>query len=377
LNVLHILAPGEVGGLERVVEALAAGQAASGHEVAVAAILDAPTTEHPLLDGLRRAGVDTRVCSVPARAYRSERRAVTSLIAELGPDVVHTHGYRPDVVDSGVARRLGVPVVTTVHGFTGGGLRNRAYEWLQRRAFRRFDAVVAVSRPLGEALVRAGVPAAGVHVLRNAWCGGAPHLSRDDARAALGIEPDRFHLGWVGRASAEKGLDVFVDALPFLDDLPIVASVIGDGRELGPLRDRAAALGVADRVRWHGIVNDAGRLFAGFEVFVLSSRTEGTPVVLFEAMAAGVPVVATAVGGVPDVVGHEEALLVPPDRPRALADSIRDVLTDPAASARRTAAASVRLASEFGAGPWLAAYDEIYREAGAGAGARATLERLS
>src|SRR5437879_12795654 len=92
------------------------------------------------------------------RAYWRERRAVAALCRRIRPDVIHTHGYRPDVVDASVARRLGIPVVTTVHGFTGGGWKNRCYEWLQRRAFRRCDAVVAVCRTLVVGLARGGVP---------------------------------------------------------------------------------------------------------------------------------------------------------------------------------------------------------------------------
>ena len=95
---------------------------------------------------------------MPGRAYLRERAAIARLLREVRPDVVHTHGYRPDVLDAGVARGQGIAVVTTVHGFTGGGWKNRVYEWLQCRAFRRFDAVVAVSRPLVGLLERRGHP---------------------------------------------------------------------------------------------------------------------------------------------------------------------------------------------------------------------------
>src|SRR5205823_2570028 len=83
----------------------------------------------------------------------------------------------------------------------------------------------------------------------------------------------------------------------------------GEGRQRPQLQQSAASLGLGDRVRWLGNVAEAGRLFAGFDVFALSSRTEGTPIVLFEAMAARTPIVASAVGGVPDVVSPREALL--------------------------------------------------------------------
>jgi glycosyltransferase involved in cell wall biosynthesis len=171
-----------------------------------------------------------------------------------------------------------------------------------------------------------------------------------------------FHVGWVGRLGREKGADVLLDALALAPDLPLVASIVGAGREEAALRAQAEALGVADRVRWHGLIGEAGPLFSAFDAFVLSSRTEGTPIALFEAMEAGVPVVATAVGGVPDVVSPAEALLVPPEDPARLAEALRAVRGDPAAAAARARAAATRLREVFGADPWLDRYEEIYRQ---------------
>jgi glycosyltransferase involved in cell wall biosynthesis len=360
--VLHVVAPAAFGGLERVVTMLAGGMRGLGHDVHVTAIVDGGGSERPFLVSLAAAGVPTRALAVPGRAYGTERAAIAQLCRELRPDVVHTHGYRPDVVDAGVARRLGIPIVTTVHGFTGGGWKNRLYEWVQCRAFRRFDAVVAVSRPLVARLRGAGVPHARLHEVRNAWAPGAPLLDRDAARLALGLPRDGFAIGWVGRLSREKGPDVLVAALPYLHDLPVIASVVGDGPMRRSLESQARGLGLNGRIRWHGVVPDSARVLAAFDVCVLSSRTEGTPMALFEAMAAGVPVVATAVGGVPDVVSPREAVLVPSDDPALLADRIRDLHDNPVPAGERARAARARLEHEFAVAPWLARYEAIYKE---------------
>ena len=149
---------------------------------------------------------------------------------------MHTHGYHVDVVDAGAARRAGVRTVTTVHGFTGGDWKNWIYERLQRRAFRRFDAVVAVSRPLARDLERTGVPSARVHMVPNAWpASDPPPLPRDQARAQLAVPNRRFHVGWVGRLSDEKGPDVFLESLARLRDIPWTACVLGEGPARGTL----------------------------------------------------------------------------------------------------------------------------------------------
>lgn len=355
MRIVHLTAPAAYGGLERVVEALAAGQAARGHAVHLVAIVD-PGAEPPLLDAVRRAGVEVHAVAPPPRAYRQERAEVRALLARIRPDVVHTHGYRADVLHGGVARSLGIATVSTVHGFTGGDWKNRLYEAMQRRALRRFGAVAAVSVPMARQL-----PGAPVTVIRNAWWPAAPPLSRREAREGMGVGDGTFAVGWVGRVSREKGADVLIDALPHLAGLPYRVVVVGDGPERDAVTRRAADLGVAERVDWRGAMPQAGRRMPAFDVFVLSSRTEGTPVTLLEAMAAGVPMVATSVGGVPDAVSPAEALLVPSEDPRALAAAIRAVHDDAAAAAARAARARLRLETDHAPGPWLDAYEDLYR----------------
>jgi glycosyltransferase involved in cell wall biosynthesis len=371
--IVHVVAPAEFGGLERVVQMLGRGLRGLGHDVHILAVVVDGETAQPFLAPLDDAGVATRTVSVPGRGYLRERAAIAELLREFRPHVVHTHGYRPDVLDAGVARRQGIPVVTTVHGFTGGGWKNRVYEWLQCRAFRRFDAVVAVSRPLVALLESRGVPAARIHEVPNAWQPLAPPRDRATARQILKLPPNGFVVGWAGRLSHEKGPDVLLEALLQLRDLPLVVSVIGNGIMRTALQAQAHGLGLNGRLHWHGAVADAGSLLAAFDVCVLSSRTEGTPMVLFEAIAAGVPVVATRVGGVPDIVSSSEAALVPAEDPVALAAGIRAVYRDPAAAHARAAAARARLEREHSVAAWLSRYEEIYRLVGRGAPAPVTV----
>ena len=362
LSIMHVLAPGEVGGLESVVRSLAAEQQRAGHRVLIACVLenDAP---HPYVASLAAIGLDVRVVVAPGRAFSREREQIAALCAELLPNVVHTHGYRPDLLDAPVARRLGISTVSTIHGFTGGGLKMRAYEWLVQRAYRRFDALIAVSSPIRDRVVASGVRGSRVHVIRNAFVApSASFLERAAARRALGIPESAFSIGWVGRLSHEKGVDVLVRALAHVkrsENLHV--SIIGSGPSEVDMRALAAATGVSDRIHWYGTIPESFRLYRAFDAFVLSSRTEGTPIVLLEAMAAEVPVITTAVGGVPDVVRSTEALLVPPEHPVMLAGAIEAVRQEPTVACARAVAARRRLEEVFAVGPWLERHEAVYR----------------
>jgi glycosyltransferase involved in cell wall biosynthesis len=147
-----------------------------------------------------------------------------------------------------------------------------------------------------------------------------------------------------------------------LDREQVIASFVGDGNQRESLIARSMRT-APERVHWHGLVLDASRLLAAFDVFVLSSRTEGTPMVLFEAMSAGIPIVATRVGGVPDVLRGEDALLVDPEDPQSLAAAIRETMRNPAAAMRRAVSARGRLDAQYSVSPWVERHTSIYRQA--------------
>jgi glycosyltransferase involved in cell wall biosynthesis len=362
LDIVHVAAPAPVGGLERVVQALAIGHHQDGHRVRVVAVVDPAPGTHPFVARLEESGVPVEVLRLPARAYLRERRMVRACLQRERPDVVHTHGYRPDLLDAGVARSLGIPIVSTVHGSSRLGGKTHLYEWIQLHAWRRFDAVIAVSRPLEGFLRTAGVAGPRVHVVPNAWPGAVSTVSREEARRRLGLGETAFAVGFVGRLIRAKGPDVLVRALPLLGDVPWRAVIIGEGGERPAVERLVRELGLAGRVTLTGHLDDATDRYRAFDAFVLSSRTEGTPITLFEAMAADVPIVACAVGGVPDVVSAQEAILVPADDPGALAAALRAIAESPGAARGRSTAAAARVRRDFGREAWLARHAAIYRQ---------------
>lgn len=361
LSIVHLLAPARFGGLETVVSTLVAGQVATGDRVAVGLVLTpGEAADHPMLETLEATGAEAVAIEVAGRDYRGERKATRNLLARHEAHVLHTHGYRPDVVDAPVARRMGVSTVTTVHGFTGGGWRGRLYEWLQLRSFRSFDAVIPVSRKLEGELAGRGVSSERLHLVRNAWTPSRPALDRAAARRTLGIESGEPVVGWVGRLSREKAPDVMVRAMADLRTPGVRLSMIGTGGMESGCREQARSLGIADSIRWHGMVPDAASVLGAFDVLALTSWTEGTPMVLLEAMAAGVPIVATSVGGVPDVVSPKEAHLAEAGSAGGIAAAIDDIFADQEAAESRADAARSKLETHFAVGPWVERHRALY-----------------
>ncbi|MEP7064409.1 MAG: glycosyltransferase [Gemmatimonadota bacterium] len=361
LTILHLLAPAPVGGLETVVSTLAAAQRQAGHAVIVAPTLSAPGDGWNFAARMEHTGVELVPLLVSRRGYLRERTLIRDLCRTRGVSVVHTHGYRSDIVGGHAGHECGVPVVTTVHGFTGGGWKNRTYERLQRFVFRRFDAVVVVSQPQADLLRSSGVPAERLRIVPNALAAHPAPLSREDARRALILPADGLIAGWVGRVSREKGIDIFIDALASIDDRVIQAAILGDGPERSAEAARAESI-APSRFLWLGAIPDAAKYFAAFDLFVMSSRTEGLPMVILEAMAAGTPIVTTNVGGIPALISPAEGVLVEPEDPTALAQAMRATLDDRVAASARAQAAQRRQRAEFDVASWSARYETIYRE---------------
>jgi glycosyltransferase involved in cell wall biosynthesis len=285
---------------------------------------------------------------------------VAALLRQRQAPLVHTHVYHADFVGYWAARSCRMPVVATVHGFVGGDWKNRLYQSLDRRLLRRFDAVICVSEGVRARLAGAGGDPARLRVIPNGHPGGAT-VPRAVARERLGIVDGTPTIGWVGRLSAEKGADLLLAALPQVGVPGARAVLLGAGEEERRLGTLGAALGLPEgAVRLVGERADAASLLGAFDVLVISSRTEGLPMVLLEAMAVGTPVVAFAVGGIPDVLGDESGWLVPAGDVPALAAGIRHALGARDEAARRAAVARRTLEARFGLDRWLRTVEAVY-----------------
>ena len=290
------------------------------------------------------------------------------LFTRLPFDIVHTHTAKAGMLGRLAAHGAGVPrLVHTYHGFPFHEFqalpRRQAYVRIERGLGRITDlalcvgtgvAVEAVRRRLisPERIRTIGVVADGPAPPRDgpdrAAHGGLPGSARARARAALGLPAGATVVGAVGRLTYQKAPGDFVAALRELGRPDVTGVWVGDGELAGQVAAQARET-PAVRLVLAGQRGNVPELLPAFDVFLLSSRYEGLPTAVVEAMMCGVPVVATAVNAVGDVVvPGETGLLVPPGHPALMADAVRFFLDSPEAAARMAAAAQARLGKRFG-----------------------------
>lgn len=301
----------------------------------------------------RRPGMET-VLLPPVRSKRDLGvfSVYVRTLRRLHPDVLHVNLGHLYVGKSlfAAAAVAGVPTVATVHG--AFPQRPRAADAILRCAARQVAAFCGVSAFVCrriEADLR--VPARRIHLVYNGVPEQAPSCpARGEA------QDGRCVLGAVGRLAPEKGYDVLLRALQALPGCELVLA--GTGPAGGELRALAAAVGVADRVRFAGWLEEPW--MAGFDVVVVPSRAEGFGLAAVEAMRAGIPVVASDVGGLREIADGDAPCLVPPENPRALAGALGPLVSDPARREQLGRAGREVVAGRFSVGEMLAAYERLF-----------------
>lgn len=285
------------------------------------------------LGAAAKAGFEAAALRHDTPRYGASIRELGALIGRARPDVLVCHGYKAGLLGGVAARMRGVPVVAVSRGWTGECPRVRLYDFLDKVNLRWMDRVVCVSQGQAAKVRRAGVPSGKIVVINNAVDTGRFRISDPQARAELeGLfqRPVRRIVGALGRLSPEKGFDVLVKAAAIATrsapDLGFI--LVGDGFLRDAISRQIEASGLMDRVVLAGFRADADRLLPFFDLVVQSSHTEGMPNVVLEACAAGVPVVATAVGGTPEILADDSGVLVPPGDAASLADAILRLLAD-------------------------------------------------
>ncbi len=364
MHVVHLMASPFFGGPERQVLGLAR-HLPDAYRSTFLSFAERGLAQ-AFLHEVRQAGFEGRPLLHNFPRLRPAIHEVADELRRLEADVLCCSGYKPDIIGWRAARRAGITVVSISHGWTEITWKVRVYEAVDRLVLRWMDAVVCVSAAQAQKVRRARVPEAKIVTIPNAIGEDAfvpPDPAYRDRLLGLFPAPPRLVIGAAGRHRPEKGLPVLVDAAArVLAQRPDVGFVLfGEGPLRADIEQRVQHHGLREKFVLAGFRTDLPKYLPILDLAVMSSFTEGLPVILLETFAAGVPMVATAVGGIPEVLEDGRGgFLIPAGDPAALAGRILDALRDDAARREMGRQAQARVRAEFSFTGQSARYQERF-----------------
>jgi len=358
MRIVQFITPSQIGGAEVHVLSLAARLQRRGHEVTVVCPRGRDLERELQARDLPLWAPRTTGKFDPATLLRLARR-----LRRWRAEMLHTHLSTASLLGSLAARLAGVPAIATVHGLNS------------KTCFRFADRLIAVSQAVKQHLVAQGVSADRIRVIYNGIdlppVGADFGAARPDLRRQIAPAPGTVVFGAVGRLGPEKGHRYLLEAAAQLAHRsglpPVHVLIVGRGREEEPLRALAQRLGMDRRVTFAGFQRDVWPYLSIMDVFVLPSLKEGLSLSALEAMALGRPVVASRVGGTPEVVEDgRTGILVPPRDVSALTQALASLLQEPETMDRMGQAGRRRVAERFAAERMAGQIEDLYREAAAG-----------
>jgi glycosyltransferase involved in cell wall biosynthesis len=368
MNIVHLAASPFFGGPERQMLGLSRHLSSPWRSIFLS-FAEGGKSE-PFLSQLRGHGIEALALQSNTPHYFRAVREVADHLRRVQADVVCCHGYKADLVGLRAARQAGVPVVSVSRGWTAATWKVRVYEWLDRRSLPRMDAVVCVSEGQAAKVRRCGVPPDRLRVIRNSIETDRFGEADEPGRAFLQSHfprPMRRIVGAIGRLSPEKGFRHLVEAAALVakhaNDIGFV--LFGDGPLREDLAHRIEQMGLKKQFILAGFRPDLDRWLPNFDLLALPSYTEGLPNVVLEAFASRVPVVATAVGGTPEVVDDGvNGFLVPPGESEPLAQRMMDALANETQRQTMGMAGYYRVRDQFTFDAQCAQYQQLFRELG-------------
>ncbi len=363
----------QTGGPEEMLLMLSPALRARGRFDSAVLLLRQPD---PAADPAKDFGNRARAAGIPVLALQDLRwRAgwLRALPQRERMALIHVHGQRANYF-VWLMRRLfprtwgRVPLVATVHGWVQDNLLRRIVTKLELGTLRECNYIITVSGLQKQQLEAQGFPAGRIRVVRP----GIPYLAaahapptaeeRQAARAQWGIPAAAYVIASIGRLSTEKRHDLYLEVCAALaPQLPdAVFLLVGGGKREAALKAQAATLGLGDRLIFTGLTRNMAAVYAATDLVMLTSDTEGTPHVLLEAMGSGIPIIATAVGGIPEfVTDGTHGLLVPAGDHAALVAATRRVHDDPALRAHLTVGGRA-VATQFSMERMVGEIEQVY-----------------
>ncbi|MEX0729864.1 MAG: glycosyltransferase [Aquisalimonadaceae bacterium] len=369
LQVLHLIDSGGLYGAERMLLGLVQEQLRQGMRPVILSTGEPGQEEKAVEAEARRLSLPLKITRMKPGLNRSATRELLGWIREVGFDIVHTHGFKFNILLAVYGGdRHGISWVSTVHGHVKPHIFRKIwlYERLDRWALRRADHVIFVREGMGQDLGLGKSVLTKSSTIENG-------LDFDEitfhAPMPTGVKTflanHQHVICGVGRLSPEKGFDILIRALDQVRSTQPGCGVVilGTGRLKAELERVISAHGLEDHVLLAGYVSDVIPILASSSVVALPSLTEGLPITLLEAMYSETPIVATTVGGMPQVLEHGRlGILVPPNDPKALAKGILEIINTPSAAKNRTRLAVATVKDKFSAQAMGQKYAAVYHK---------------
>jgi glycosyltransferase involved in cell wall biosynthesis len=335
VRVIHFISTNFIGGPERQVLSHLKRYVQMGNEALVVSFDEPGGIQMAQAVQALNLSIPTLLLPARIRDVGPVRRQLKSLYLSWQPDLICTHGYKPLFYSLSLRGANHVPVVAFSRGWTADDFKVQIYCYLDKAMIRFADRIVAVSKSQGEKLRALKISAKKIQIIENALTvkiEDLPSIDQKDIRKKLGIPEDAWVVLSAGRHSPEKGHKYLIEALPALRALVPQAYLVlaGDGPLSEELKNQANRLNISSHCLFLGMRKDMPAIYKASNAMALPSLSEGLPNVVLEAMAFGVPVVASEVGGVPEVIDHNvNGLLVKPASPKNLAQALATLANDP------------------------------------------------
>jgi glycosyltransferase involved in cell wall biosynthesis len=362
---LHFICPTGFYGAEKWILSLVGNIDASAVVSELAVIRERGEPELKLTNEFRSLGLEVHEIDAGGRFDLSVIGKLVRLLRERRIDVLHTHGYKPDILGVIAARRAGVRRICTTHGFENAkDLKLQFYIWLGCQSFRFFDKVVSLSERLRSDVLRYGVSEERTQIITSGIDLRPMKPFIREREPGHYHDPDSLTIGFIGQMISRKNIIGLLDAFDELARInpTVQLELIGDGSDKSHFQQHATRLAAHERIHFRGFVDNPLEHLQQLDLFVMTSTLEGTPLCLMEAMAMGVPVVAFDIPGVDLLIKHKQTgLLAPTDDLASLVSHCAELLSDPAMARRLAAAARQRVLDHFSATRMAGEYLSLYQ----------------
>jgi glycosyltransferase involved in cell wall biosynthesis len=366
MKILHLISSSGILGAERVLLELAEHSKRAGLKVTIGVFENSQNPNMELANYGKEQGFDVQVFPCNGRFDKKTIRMIKDYIDKAGVQILHSHNYKSNFYAWRALSNNNIRWVVTKHGRRYGP-KLLLYNFLDGFIVRHADRVIAVSKEIGRKARLAGIAQEKILLIENGLNleRFTTNTSPEAIKESLGIKKEALVVGTIGALTKEKGHQYLLRAaLKVIRICPeAIFLLVGDGIERPSLEKTASSLGIKDSVIFAGMRKDVPEILSILNAFVLPSLNEGLPMALLEAQGAQIPVVATRVGAIPDVLQNGvTGILIPPKDPQAIAEAIIMILSDKKLASGIAKKGFERVRDNFSSEKMASKYLSIYRE---------------